>query len=456
MGSQTKDAAPSSAPMGRDHPSPSAIGQMFSKTCQRLSMRFADPRMEERFLAQYRDDAAQNFRWVSAVGLAIMIGFIWQDSEISPIGYHASNIRIYVAAPIGILSWLLSNREEARRFIEYVIAFFFVTYACSTAAILLVYEPGPYGITSSVGAGNFLILLLALCTCAYLRFWPTFFLCAFTLMIYAGAVYFWTQIDFGEFVFLGDFANAFVAGIIGLINNFLFERTRRKKFEFAERLKTESEHYKQLLFTLVPSQIAERIEHGEFPIADSQAEVTILFADIVGFTAITKEVAPRLLVQLLNELFFEFDVTAEKNKVEKIKTIGDGYMAACGPPLAEDRRTIAVAHLAEEMLLITRMIADKYDVPIKLRVGIHTGSLIAGVIGKNRYTYDMWGESVNLASRMESTGIADRIQISEAAHQRLKSHFQCEPRDAVEVHGVGPVKTYLLGAPFCEVRHKPA
>lgn len=417
-------------------------------------MRFADPGMEDRFLGQYRDDAAQNFRWVSAVGLAIMIGFIWQDSDISSVGYRASNIRIYVGAPIGILSYLLSTRPEARRYIEYVIAFFFVTYACCAAAILLVYEPSAYGITSSVGAGNFLILLLAICTCSYLRFWAALLVSAFSLSVYAGAVYFWSQIDFTEFVILGDFANAAIAVIIGLINNFFFERMRRRKFEIAEHLKTESERYKDLLFTLVPSQIAERIEHGEFPIADSQAEVTILFADIVGFTAITKDVAPRILVQLLNELFFEFDMKAEQNQVEKIKTIGDGYMAACGPPIAEDRRAIAVATLAGEMLLITRRIADKYDVLIRLRVGIHTGSLIAGVIGKNRYTYDMWGESVNLASRMESTGIADRIQISEAAHQRLKSHFQCELRDAVEIHGIGLVKTYLLGAPFCELNHR--
>lgn len=416
----------------------------------RWPLSFPDEGVEKEFLLAYRDDAVQVVRWATAVALIFILAFMWQDNEISPKGYIATNIRMYLAVPLCILTWYVVGLTNARCYIEGITAVFLLLYASLMVAIFLVFEPGLYGLSGAFAPGNFLILVLATFTLSYLRFVWASFVGIGVLLIYSVSSYRWTQFDAEGFV-KGHLSNGFIAFALGAVTSYMFEVLRRRQFMAARTLTREKERYKQLLYTLVPSKIASRIEEGEFPIADSHAEVAILFSDFVGFTALSQQVSPRTLVQLLNELFFEFDQAAESYAVEKIKTIGDGYMAACGAPIQEDKRTTAIAHLALEMVEITKRVAEKYHFPIAIRVGIHTGSLIAGVIGKSRYTYDLWGESVNMASRMESSGIPNRVQMSESAFMRLKDHFVCEARGEVSLKGMGNASVYLLGESIHQV-----
>ena len=200
----------------------------------------------------------------------------------------------------------------------------------------------------------------------------------------------------------------------------------------------------ELLLNVLPAPIANRLRGGEQRIADGFAEVTVAFADIVGFTAMSSDMPPADVVTLLNGLFSRFDEAARELGIEKIKTVGDAYMAVCGLPVHVPDHAERMVRMAIRMVHITREHAMEHHVSMKLRVGVNSGPVVAGVIGKSKYIYDLWGDTVNLASRMESGGIPDSIQVTRAVYEKLKDEFAFEPRGSVEVKGKGSVEAWLL------------
>jgi class 3 adenylate cyclase len=199
-----------------------------------------------------------------------------------------------------------------------------------------------------------------------------------------------------------------------------------------------------LLLNVLPAPIANRLREGEQSIADGFANVTVLFADLVGFTALSSDMPPQDVVTLLNGLFSRFDVAAHELGIEKIKTVGDAYMAVCGLPQPEPDHAEHMARMAIRMVHITREHALDNRVNMQLRVGINSGPVVAGVIGKSKYIYDLWGDTVNLASRMESTGLPGAIQVTRSVYEQLKEKFAFEPRGAIDVKGKGQVEAWLL------------
>ena len=227
----------------------------------------------------------------------------------------------------------------------------------------------------------------------------------------------------------------------------LLEQTRTIEKHEKERL-LEMARYReqeQMLFNMLPSTIANRILDGESTIVDVTDDVSIFFSDIVDFTALTMELQPEVLIRDLNILFTEFDRVAKKFKVEKIKTIGDAYMAVCGVPDVERNHAQQLALFAIEIMNLSKIykIGDK---PIQLRIGLHSGKAIAGVIGENKLSYDLWGDSVNTASRMESTGVKGKIHVTEDFAIKLSSNpsFTFTKRGATEIKGKGIMQTYFL------------
>jgi guanylate cyclase len=209
-------------------------------------------------------------------------------------------------------------------------------------------------------------------------------------------------------------------------------------------LRREQRSTEQLLLNILPGPIAQRLRTGETAIADSFEEVTILFADVVGFTRLAAAHPADQVVRLLNRIFTAFDELAERWGVEKIKTIGDAYMVASGLPLARHDHAAVVAEVALAMRVAVERVGREQGLVLELRIGIHTGSVVAGIIGLKKFAYDVWGDTVNLASRMESTAPAGSIQVSERTGRRLEAFYALEPRAAVAVHGIGPVATFLL------------
>ena len=183
---------------------------------------------------------------------------------------------------------------------------------------------------------------------------------------------------------------------------------------------------------------------GETIIADQRSDVTILFADLVAFTKLTSRLSAGDLVHLLNSLFSEFDRLALSLGVEKIKTLGDSYMVAGGLPEARADHAHAVADMALAMIATVERMNRELPIALQMRIGIHSGDVVAGVIGTHKFVYDIWGDAVNIASRMESHSLPNRIQISAATYQHLHKHFRLEPHGSVDVKGKGLMDTYFL------------
>jgi class 3 adenylate cyclase len=199
-----------------------------------------------------------------------------------------------------------------------------------------------------------------------------------------------------------------------------------------------------LLLNVLPRTIAERLKRTPGVIAESHPEVTVLFADVVAFTPFTERTAPERVVGALDEIFSAFDGLAQRHGLEKIKTIGDAYMVAAGLPLARTDHAGAMAEMALDMLAEFTRVREALGLDLAIRIGMESGPVVAGVIGRHKFAYDLWGDTVNTASRMESYGVPGRIQVGEGAHQRLQDTHRFEDRGEIEVKGKGLIHAYLL------------
>jgi class 3 adenylate cyclase len=206
-------------------------------------------------------------------------------------------------------------------------------------------------------------------------------------------------------------------------------------------LQQEQEKSERLLLNILPKPVADRLKQSPSAIAEHFEDVTVLFVDIVGFTCLSASIRPEELVNLLNEIFSLFDQLAEKHGLEKIKTIGDAYMAVAGLPMPRSDHAEAVADMALELQQEITHVAGGV---LQVRIGIHTGPVVAGVIGKKKFSYDLWGDTVNTASRMESHGVAGQIQVTEVTYEHLRCKYLFEQRGSIEVKGKGKLMTYLL------------
>jgi adenylate cyclase len=224
------------------------------------------------------------------------------------------------------------------------------------------------------------------------------------------------------------------------------EKVRLRESEQAAtaRLRAEKETTEKLLLNILPKSIIPRMHSGETPIADRFHDVTILFSDIVGFTGMSMRRSASDVVALLNAIFSAIDRLALQYGIEKIKTIGDAYMAVAGLPEPRDDHPQAIARLALAMRKAISEIAHQYDEDLRIRIGFHTGNVVAGVIGTHKFAYDIWGDTVNTASAMESRGIANEIQVSQASFMRLSEQFVFERRGMIELKGNQQMETYLL------------
>ena len=236
----------------------------------------------------------------------------------------------------------------------------------------------------------------------------------------------------------------FVLNVLGVTGTCFFLLTYfvRERDIAAAMVASEQERSERLLLNVLPEPIAKRLKSGESVIADGASEVGVLFADIAGFTPLSETMSPEDVVRLLDEAFTLFDGLAAEHRLEKIKTIGDAYMAASGLLQRSTRHAEDLAEMALAMQRDVRRLGG-----LQLRIGIDIGPVMAGVIGRSKFIYDLWGDTVNTASRMESHGIPGAIQVTERAYIRLAPAFTFEERGVIEVKGKGPMRTFVLVGP---------
>ncbi|MGH7254591.1 MAG: adenylate/guanylate cyclase domain-containing protein, partial [Nitrospirales bacterium] len=218
-------------------------------------------------------------------------------------------------------------------------------------------------------------------------------------------------------------------------------------------LQAEQEKSEGLLLSILPKPIAEQLKRDQGIIADSFSEVTVLFADIAEFTKLWVSQSPQDLVALLNEVFSKFDRLAEQHGLEKIKTIGDAYMAVGGLPTPRPNHAQSVADMALDMQAELDSCTDLYGVSLKLHIGVSTGPVVAGVIGRNKFIYDLWGDTVNTASRMEGLAQPGQILVTEDTYRHLRGHYRLEQQAPVHVKGKGEMVTYVLVGRHTPVLH---
>lgn len=222
------------------------------------------------------------------------------------------------------------------------------------------------------------------------------------------------------------------------------ERARREAWAGAQALEHEKALTERLLLNVLPPSIAQRMRGGETLIADSHDEATVVFADIVNFTPLSASLSPEELVEILDDIFAGFDQIADEYDLEKIKTIGDAYMMAAGLPTERSTDPGHALDAALKMRDWLAEVANRRSIDISMRAGVHIGPVVAGVIGRSKFVYDLWGDSVNVASRMESTAPVGEIQVTEAVQSRMNAAYEFLPRGAIKVKGKGEMQVWLL------------
>jgi len=433
---------------------------------------FNNPALEKDYL---RARAERNLNPVTAfgfIGIAGLMAFALAAYKIND-GFNIVTIfTVAVVIPTILLSLFL-----ARKFFAGSNAFNEVATVSNLAMIALTYnflasneiKLTPFGTVLFLGTGINTIFLFFAFILLQLRFISACFISAVIILSYlpkAIAVsneFILKEPEFFNQYFIGDidsylsnpfgyqFGLLMVVYLILASSSYLLEtldRTRYLKDVLIEKQKLEIEAEKnrseQLLLNVLPYSVAERLKGGETIIADSFNHISVLFADICSFTPLSRKLEPEVLVNMLNGIFTEFDRIIDALGLEKIKTIGDAYMVVAGAPNAIQDHETRIANAALRMMEVTDNLKDPLGNPIQLRIGISSGSAVAGIIGVKKFSYDVWGDTVNTASRMESHGEIGKIHVTQEIYEKLKDQFFFEARGTIEVKGKDEMQTWWL------------
>ncbi|MEK6637775.1 MAG: adenylate/guanylate cyclase domain-containing protein [Pseudomonadota bacterium] len=406
----------------------------------RLRLAFADDAQERAFADRYVRLSLLNIKIYALIGGLCFYSFQLLDTLIDPVNAEfAHQIRLWVLIPIGLALSLFLLTPLGKRWIEGVVIGGGMVGIGGLSYIYAVLDNGylhfPLGIT---------LVVLGSAIMFPIRFIFLLLMFPSTITIVIAAHYLWTKEP--DSWMTVNIITCLTATSFAALAGYSRERAARKQFLTELDLTASRERVEQLLHSMLPREVANRIQAGETAIADSYGEVCIIFADLSGFTELARRISPPHLVKMLNNLFSVFDLEAERLGVERIKTIGDAYMAISGLT----QTTAGANHVenAAEFAFAIQRSVQRFIInsgyPINVRIGIHVGPVVAGVIGVKRPAFDVWGESVNFASRLESKAVPGTILISENAHWRLRAGYETEIQGVVDLKGFGESKVYRL------------
>jgi class 3 adenylate cyclase len=405
-----------------------------------LTLAFADPTLEH----VYRRERAESSRsaWRRAyrnVAVVWLLFCVWDWLVVPDVSHTIWLLRLTVAVP-PVLAAALFGYADVDRFARWsqlvgVVAFG-VPAACGAIAPAWLPSLAP-------DIGYFVVTMQAFAHSAVLlRFiYATAVSVAVLVAYIAGVLLAPSGVHVGVINVLWWAA---LSMLIGMLISRSFELFRRRDFWKKRQLEEERARSDRLLLNVLPPSIAERLKRGERPIADRYDNVTVLFADIAQFTALAERSTPERVVDMLNVIFSTFDRITAEHGLEKIKTIGDAYMVVGGAPSPRGDHARAVADFALALRDAVRMLAIGELAGVAVRIGIHSGPVVAGVIGERKFSWDLWGDTVNTASRMESHGTAGEIQVSAAVAQELANDYRLERRGDIEIKGKGRMPTWFL------------
>jgi len=396
-------------------------------------LRFPDDADEAEFRREYVVRLRPQIQIAFVLGgLIYYIFFLW-DRIIDPMHFETTHAIRAVLALVCLAMAVVMFWKKSEPYLEAIQTGVITVASLGLTAIYAILDRGfEYG-----GVGIVIVILFNL---AMLR---NRFAYVLVFSLVSWIAFIGLQIAVGPAGFL--IVNNLVVGsaaFIGLFSVWNQERDNRRQFVLKRELRESREQIEELIFSMLPSQIVGRMRAGETSIADSYGEVSIVFADLVGFTQLARKVAPHHLVEILNKLFSKFDELAAQHRIEKIKTIGDAYMAVSGMDKGDSQHAERAAEFAFGMLRAVEDLSSDLGFALNVRIGLHVGPVIAGVIGTRKPAFDCWGDSVNIASRLESSGVSGGIQISESARWRLQHKYKVVENAEVNIKGIGITKTY--------------
>ena len=405
-----------------------------------LALRFSDPETEADFVNGDNRAAIHRARFMAMLAFVLSLPFGALDLVLQP-DHLATLVLLRTIGLVALVLVIVAGTwwTFAHRHIQFVTCGAVGMYSWGTvAAVLLTPIPRTY---ASVGT---VLLMLGLVGLVRVRFRSALLTALATIPPVLAALLI-RRDAWDEFVF--ESASLATYTVLILTVAFALERSKRIAFLANRELAVERQRSDDLLHSILPEPIAQRLRDNPEAIAESASEATVLFADIVGFTSFAATLPPNEVVELLDLLFGKFDDLCDRHNVEKVKTIGDAYMAVAGIPRPDPDHAASIVELAFDMQRAATAIAPLWPTDLKLRIGISSGPVVAGVIGHRRFAYDLWGDTVNTASRMESHGVPNRIQVSESTYELLRDRYAFGDPTEMDIKGKGAMPTYFLLGP---------
>jgi len=391
---------------------------------------------EARFQKRYAARSIPFIRVSLPIAVTLYLFFLGWDYYIDP------GVMVYTLAvrlPFSFFAVAVFGFTFLKSFERWSQPVLSLTVILGAVGVLFVLAFIPDGYT--YGISGVLLVIMYACGVIRLLFRPAVITCAAIIAIANGMLFVKNATAFQFFntnVFL------FSASVVGLSYTGLLEWMERRAFGLEDGLRKEKKVSDTMVRNFLPDRVWERLREGERSIADAVGEATVLFADIVGFTSLSTRLAPGHLIEVLSDIFTNFDDIAERQGVEKVKTIGDSYMAVAGVRTPWPRSAEAMAEFAIEALAFVQQYSKEKELPLEVRVGMATGAVISGVIGTQVPIFDLWGETVNIASRLEAEGNPGSIQVSESTYWRLRSKYEFEERGMLKFkHGIS-INTFML------------
>jgi class 3 adenylate cyclase len=397
--------------------------------------RFASDK-EARFRARYAERSIPFIRVSLPLAATLYLLFLAWDFTIDP---RALLYTLSVRLPFSFFAVAVFGLTFLRTFERWSQSVLCATVILGAGGIVLVLAILPDGFT--YGVPGLLLVVMYACGAIRLMLSAASIACA-AIVLLANAML--VHLDASGFQFLNTNVFLVSASVIGLSYTALLEWTERHAFALEEGLLEDKTASETLLRNFLPERITNRLRDGERSIAEAVGEATVLFADVAGFTSLTHRMAPGHVVEVLSVIFNRFDEISDAKGVEKVKTIGDCYMAVAGVRSPSPRSAEAMAEFAIEALAFVRAYAEDNDLPLQVRIGMSTGSLVSGVIGTHVPIFDLWGAPVNDASRLQQESIPGAIQVSESTYWRLRNKYEFQERGTLALKHGEQINAYLL------------
>ena len=406
-----------------------------------------DGEQEEAYQNALLKQSLRALRAAILFSIFLFIGFAWLDVYIVPEDYWSMWVFRMIYCGYAIVILLYSHTHFFESLHQLVMSSLVIVGAICLLGIMVIPLENQL---SNIYYVAFILLMFFSFTLTNIRFWYAVSIASVIVLFYFFTSVFYLDIlkngwlSIEGTIFINNLFFLIMSFLMGAVICAIIEHYRRRDFLQRKDLQKEQEKSNKLLLNILPDPIAEQLKLSTNTIADEHKNVSILFADLVGFTKFASQCTPKDLVNMLDTIFSKFDWLAEKYKLEKIKTIGDAYMVAGGLITENEQHPIAMADMALSMLRELERYNRRFGTKLQLRIGIHIGPVVAGVIGSKKFSYDLWGDAVNVASRMESTSDVGQIQVSKEVYQAVKEKFTLLHRGKVNLKGKGEFDTYFL------------